>query len=85
MRWPRVQSLSQIPRTVKVHQTPTPGRPTLGSHTQKGGKGGQTQHSTITLTAIPRPKTARRAVEDRMALLRCRLWQMVRQEDPGRL
>ena len=26
-RWPRVQSLSQIPRTAKVHQTPTTGRP----------------------------------------------------------
>ena len=27
VRWPRVQSLSRIPRTAKVHQTPTPGTP----------------------------------------------------------
>ena len=91
-RWPRVQSLSQIPRTVKVHQTPTPGDHALGSHTQEGGKGGkgvQTQHGTIVLAAVPGPKTARRAAEDKMAqsclLLRHQLWQMVRQGGPGRL
>ena len=27
VRWPRAQSLSWILRTVKIHQTPTPGRP----------------------------------------------------------
>ena len=33
----------------------------LGSHTEEGGKGGQTQYSTLVLTAIPGPKTVRGA------------------------
>ena len=48
-RWPGVQSLRQIPRTAKVHR----GDHALGSHAQKGGKGGQTQCGTLILAAIP--------------------------------
>ena len=59
-RWPRVESLRWILRTVKIHFR-LQGDHALSSHTQEGVKGGQTQHSTLVLTAIPGPETARGA------------------------